>query len=684
MDESDNRRRTWLICAGLALAVAAAYWPIWHCGFVEFDDNDYVFNNAAIRHGLNWRAIVWAFTTFHASNWHPLTWISHMVDVQLYGLSPAGHHASSQLLHIANSILLFLLLKRLTRAVWPAAVTAALFALHPMHVESVAWVSERKDVLSTFFWMLSVWSYVRFAEESRLQSPKSNGFYAGSLVFFALALMCKPMVVTLPFLLLLLDYWPLERLRGWPARVWMEKIPFLILAAAAAIVTVVAQREGKSMLSLTHLSMAMRVENLPIGYARYVGKLFWPRNLVILYPYPPEWPAWEIAGTAIFLAAVTLWVCRRAHSQPFLLMGWLWFLIGLAPVNGLMQTGVQSIADRYTYVPSIGLFIMVVWSFRQFGRRAAVLAIAVLVTCFSLTARQVGYWKDTKTLFAHATENTTGNYITSQALGQYLALHGERAKGIEYMEKAVTFAPWFAPAQNDLGRLLFDEGRMDEALPHLEQAVALKPSAPESHYNLGNALLAKGRVAEALDQFQRQVSLNPDDAVAERHFGTVLLDNNLINDAIPILEKAVLLNPSDAAAHFQLGNAYFRRGSAAGAVSQYEKALQIEPDNYMAGNNLAWILASSPAPGIRNGPLAVELASRADQLTGRANPVIAGTLAVAFAECGKFPDAITTAKRARQLAQAQKNLKLVQSTDEWLKLFRAGLPFRDVISPPQS
>jgi tetratricopeptide (TPR) repeat protein len=558
-----------------------------------------------------------------------------------------------------------------------------------MHVESVAWVSERKDVLSTFFWMLSVWSYVRFAEESRLQSPKWKGFYAGSLVFFALALMCKPMVVTLPFLLLLLDYWPLGRLRGWPAWVWVEKIPFLILAAAAAIVTVVAQREGKSMLSLAYLPLAMRLENLPIGYARYVGKLFWPPNLVIMYPYPPAWPAWEIAGTVIFLAAVTLWVCRRARSQPFLLMGWLWFLIGLAPVTGLMQTGVQSIADRYSYLPSVGIFIMVVWLFwerrEEMGRQAGVIVtIAVLGACFVLTMRQTGFWKDTETLFVHALEKSKGNFMTCQALGRYLATHGERAKGIDYLEKAVAMAPWFAPAQNDLGRILFDGGQVEEALPHLEQAVALEPSTPENHYNLGNALLAKGRVAEALDQFQKQVSLRPDDALAQRLFGTVLLDNNLINDATPVLEKAVLLNPSDAAAHFQLGNAYFRRGSTAGAISQYEKALQLKPDNYTACNNLAWILASSPAPQFRNGPLAIELASRADWLTGGANPVIAGTVAVAFAECGKFPNAIATAERARQLAEAQKKLKLVQSADEWLKLFRAGLPFRETANPPKS
>jgi tetratricopeptide (TPR) repeat protein len=675
MEQSDNRRQTRLICAALALAVVAAYWPVWRCGFVDFDDDDYVFNNDAIQHGPNWRAIKWAFTTTHAANWHPLTWISHILDFQLYGLNAAGHHATSLLLHAINSIFLFVLLKRMTRMMWPAAVTAALFALHPMHVESVAWIAERKDVLSTFFWMLSVWAYLRYVEGSRL-------FYAGSLAFFAMALMCKPMVVTLPCLLLLLDYWPLERFRHSAPGVWVEKIPYFVLAALTGVVTIVAQRRGGTVLSLAHLPLAARLENLPMSYARYVAKLFWPRHLAVLYPYVLTWPAWEVIGACIFLVAITVFVIGRAHSQPFLAVGWMWFLIGLAPVNGLLQTGVQSMADRYTYIPSIGLFIMVVWSLdgcgEKLGRYAeAFLAIAVLAGCFFLTERQVGYWKDTRTLFAHALESTKDNYIACEVLGRHLALHGQRAAAIGYLDKAVAIAPWFAPAQNDLGRVLLDAGHVDDALPHLEQAVALMPRVPENHYNLGNALLAKRRVAEALEQFQIEVNLRPEDAVAQRNFGEVLLGNNLVDDAIPHLEKATAINPSDADARFNLGNAYFQKGRAADAAREYEISLRFRPDFAPACNNLAWILSSNPASAIRNGPKAVELASRADRLAGGNDPVVAGTLAVAFAESGKFPEAIATALRAQKLAEAKKDFALVKTLDQRLKLFQAGLPFRD-------
>jgi len=683
MDESDNRRQTRLVCAGLALAVAAAYWPLWHCGFVDFDDNDYVVKNNAIQHGLNWGAIAWAFTTTYASNWHPLTWISHILDFQFYGLNPAGHHATSLLLHAANSILLFLLLKRMTRRMWPSAMAAALFALHPMHVESVAWISERKDVLSTFFWMLSVWAYVRYAEGGKMENGKWKLCYALALAFFAMGLMCKPMVVTLPFILLLLDYWPLARWRPAPARVWAEKIPFLVLAAASGLITVVAQRQGRSVLSLEHVPLAARLENLPVGCARYVGKLFWPDPLAAVYPYVFSWPAWEVAGAGVLLAVVTVWVMRRAHAQPFLAVGWLWFLIGLAPVNGLVQVGVQSIADRYTYVPSIGLFIMVVWLVGEWGEKrgrqaAAVLGTAALAGCLYLTQRQAGFWSDTRALFTHTIESTSDNYFACITFGDYLAENGQRAEAIEYLDKAVRYAPGFAWAQNDLGRVLLDAGRVDEALPHLQQAAALRPEEWEAHYNLGKALLAKGRVAEALDQFETQVKLRPEDAIAQFNFGAVLLDNNLPDDAIPHLEKAAGIKPSDAEAHYKLGNAYFQKGRVAEAIGQYERTLQIRPDHALACNNLAWILGSSPAAGVRNGPRAVELAARADRLLGGKNPVAAGTLAVAYAEAGRFSEAVAAAARARELAEAQKNSALVQSLEQRLSLFRAGMPFRDM------
>jgi tetratricopeptide (TPR) repeat protein len=463
---------------------------------------------------------------------------------------------------------------------------------------------------------------------------------------------------------------------------WAEKVPFFVLAAASGVITVVAQRQARSVLSLEHVPLGARLENLPIGYARYVGKLFWPDPLAAVYPYVFSWPAWEVAGAGIFLAVVTVWVMRRAHAQPYLAVGWLWFLIGLAPVNGLVQVGVQSIADRYTYVPSIGLFIMAVWLAGEWGGKrgrqaAAVVGTAALAGCLYLTQRQAGFWRDTRTLFTHTIESTSDNYFACITFGDYLAENGRRAEAIEYLDKAARFAPGFAWAQNDLGRVLLDAGRVDEALPHLQQAAALRPEEWEGHYNLGKALLAKGRVAEALDQFETQVKLRPEDAIAQLNFGAVLLDNNLPDDAIPHLEKAAGIRPSDAEAHYKLGNAYFQKGRVAEAVGQYERTLQIRPEHALACNNLAWILGSSPVAGVRNGPRAVELAARADRLLGGKNPVAAGTLAVAYAEAGRFSEAVAAAARARELAEAQKNSALVQSLEQRLSLFRAGMPFRD-------
>jgi tetratricopeptide (TPR) repeat protein len=505
-------------------------------------------------------------------------------------------------------------------------------------------------------------------------------FYGLSLIFFTLGLLSKPMLVTLPVILVLLDYWPLQWWRRPWSRLWLEKIPFFLLAALVAGMTFVAQRQNR--IPLEHVPMAERLANLPMACARYMGKLFYPTQLAVFYPYVHHWPAGKVAGAAAFMALVTGWVVWRARAQPFLVVGWLWFLVGLTPVCGLVQVGTQSMADRYTYVPAIGLFLMVAWladgTGKKPGRLAAALPMAAaLCGCLYLTYRQAGYWKDTATLLARSIETTEDNYFLCTMLGDYLAQNGQKAAGMQYLERAVTIAPAFTRAQNDLGHLLLDAGRPDEALTHLQQAVALKPDAPEGHYNLGLALLAKGRPAEALDQFQTQVNLKPGDAIAQLNFGAVLLENNLAEDAIPHLEKAADLDPANAEAHYKLGNAYFSQGQMPKAVAHYETSLRLRPAFIPACNNLAWILGSSPLTALRNGARAVEIASRADRLAGGKDPVVAGTLAVAWAEAGRFSAAMEAASRARDLAQAQTNSALIRLLDERIRLFQAGLPFRD-------
>ena len=648
MDDSHGKRQTWLICLGLAVAVLAAYSPLWHCQFVLFDDNDYVTSNDMVKQGVSWPGVAWAFSTVHASNWHPLTWISHMVDFQLYQMNPAGHHSTSLLLHLANSILLFLLLQRLTRARWPSALAAALFALHPLHVESVAWISERKDVLSTLFWMLAVGAYVRHVEESALKSPKSKTFYIGSVVCFGLGLMAKPMLVTLPFILMLLDYWPLQRLRPPVARLLAEKIPWFILAAVSCVVAVVAQQRGGSLSSLAVVPLGARLENVPIAYARYLGKTFWPADLAVLYPLPRQWPVWEVACSTALLALITAWVIWRVRAQPYLAVGWLWFLGMLAPVIGLVHIGSQSMADRYDYVPSVGLFIMIIWAAREWLPRLGAQAPVVLgglavAGCMALTWMQAQYWQDSETLFRHALAVTEQNGLM----------------------------------ESNLGKVLFQEGRVDEALPHLFRAVAFAPDYPLPHYNLGNALLARGKVAGALAQFEIQVALQPGDPIAQYNFGSVLLAQGLAQDAIPHLEKAVQIRPHLADYHCKLGDACRQAGRAAEAVSQYEKSLQILPKHAKAASSLAWMLATNPDPSLRNGARAVQLALLADQLSRGQDPKVIGVLAAAYAETGDFSKAAATVQRALQLAGAESDSALAETLRAQLALYRAGSPFRD-------
>jgi protein O-mannosyl-transferase len=580
MDESHNRRQTGFICLGLALAILAAYSPLWHCGFVLFDDNDYITSNDMVKQGLTWRGIVWAFTTVHASNWHPLTWISHMLDCEFYGMNPAGHHLTSLLLHMVNSILLFLLLQRMTRARWPSALVAALFALHPLHVESVVWISERKDVLSALFWILAVWAYVRYAETS------ARAFYLASLGLFALGLMAKPMLVTLPLVLILIDYWPLRRFR------LAEKVPYFILAAASCVVTIVAQRRGGAMTSLSIEPLWLRLENVPIAYARYVQKTFMPIDLAAYYPLPVRWPVWEVAVASVLSAGITAWVINHRRAQPYLAVGWLWFIGMLLPVIGVVQVGSQAMADRYDYLPGVGLFIAIAWALRP--RVFAYWGSLIVACCIVITWVQVHYWRDSETLFRHALVVTSRNSVM----------------------------------ENDLGKVFLLENRVDDALPHLQRAVEFGPKFPLSHYNLGQALLAQGQVAEALSQFEIQVALQPNDYVAQFNFGKVLLDHGLAADAAPHFEKCLQLAPH----HLQTASslAWIRATNPDPALRNGARAVQLALlASQISGGNDPKILGILAAAYAEAGEMAkaTETAQRALTLAGAAQQTaVAGAL----------------------------------------------------------
>jgi tetratricopeptide (TPR) repeat protein len=649
MEDRRNRRETWLVCLGLALAVLAAYGPLWSCGFARYyDDGDYVLSNEMIQHGLNAKSLAWAFNIGYASNWHPLTWISHIVDFQLYGTHAAGHHFTSLALHLANSVLLFLLLRRMTQALWPSALTAAFFALHPMHVESVAWISERKDVLSALFCLLTLWTYVRYVEELKASSAKAKMFYLGSVALFALGLMAKPMLVTLPFVLLLLDYWPLRRDRRPAVRRVVEKVPFFVLAAASCQLAYLAQRHGGSVSPLSDLSVGERLMGVPISYAGYIEKTFWPVHLAVLYPLPETWPVWQAVVAGALLALATGGALFRLRAQPYLAVGWLWFLGMLVPVIGLVQVGVQFMADRYDYLPSIGLMIMMIWAAREWAPRLGAKAPGILgglalAGCLALTPLQVSYWKNSETLFRHTLQTTEEN---------------GRIEGL-------------------LGELLMDEGRVDEALPHLQRSADFNHPPPGILGVLGKALLAKGRVREALEKYQLDVNLNPENADSQFNFACLLLDNGLAEKAAPHFQKALQFRPELPEYHYKLGNAFMQSGRAEEAIGEYEESLLLRPDYMEARVNLAWILACSPEAVLRNGARAVQLALRADQLSGGKNPTVIGALAAAYAEAGKFTEAVAAVRRAMQLPGVADNAAVAGKLRADMALYQAGSPMRD-------
>ncbi len=662
---------TALICLALALVTTALYWPISHHDFVNFDDDDYITNNSHVQAGLTWAGVIWAFQTGAASNWHPWTWLSHMLDCQLYGLYPGGHHSTNLIFHVANTLLLFLWLRQLTGAVWRSAFVAALFAWHPLHVESVAWAAERKDVLSAFFWVLALIAYTHYARESKVQGPKSKVFYGLSLLAFAGGLMSKPMVVTLPFVLLLLDFWPLARFSSFKfqvsssekppapinrepaesaARLICEKLPFFAFTLAASVVTYSVQTSGRALWSPGELTFSARVANALWAYERYISKTFWPVDLSIFYPHPYHWPAGLAIGAALLLAlwsGLALW---RARQNPYLFVGWFWFLGTLIPTIGLVQVGSQSMADRYMYLPSVGLFILVVWgvddflSWRPHWRRATAFAGGVaLAGCLVGTEIQLSQWQNSIKLFRHAIEVTTDNFVAYTCLGETLSDLGLKKEAMELCAEAVKISPNSPVAQYNFGMALLQNNKLDEALAHLDAAGRLAPHNSEIQYNLGLFLLLHNK---------------PDEAAG--HFAAALVEK-----------------PGFAEAHYRLAQALSQQHKSKEVIFQYREALRLKPDFADALNELAWILATAPDPGLRSGTEAVQLAKRACELTQNRQAAYLTTLSAAHAETGRFSDAIATAQKAGEVAQTAGQKKIAAQDGELLKLYRAGYPFRE-------
>ena len=569
----------WLVAVMLVLVTIALYWPATSCDFVSYDDPEFVTANPQVQGGLNWEGVKWAFgSTEQAAYWAPLMWLSHMLACQVFGLDAWGHHLINVLVHATNTALVFLVLRRVTGATWRSLMVAALFGLHPLRVESVAWVTERKDVLSTLFGMLALWAYVRYAEgrrkkaegrrqngESRL-TPHASPYYLLSLFFFALGLMSKPMLVTWPYVMLLLDYWPLERFKQSRARqLVMEKTPFLALAVVASVVTFVVQHHGGAVAGGETLPLGARGGNALISYCRYLVKLFWPTDLAVFYPHPGYWPIEKVllAGGLILGISTLLVVQRRRY--PFLLMGWLWYCGTLVPVIGLVQAGDQAMADRFTYVPSLGVLILAIWGAYELTKRwpyrVAALSVAGwagIVLCLGLTRQQLRHWVDTEALFRHALEVTEKNYIAHVSLGIELVRKGRIEEAISQYREVIRLKPDYALAHNNLGYALLRTGQLDEAISQYQEAIRLKPDYALAHNNLGNALYRKGRDNEAISQYQEVIRLKPDYADA----------------------------------HNDLGLALYRKGRTAEAINQFQEALRLKPDHAAARKNLDFALAT--------------------------------------------------------------------------------------------
>jgi protein O-mannosyl-transferase len=661
-------------CALLLLAVFVVFGQTAaNREFINFDDDQYIYNNQHVMAGLTSEGAAWAFTAFYASNWHPLTWLSHMLDCQLYGLKPAGHHLTNVLLHAAAAILLFLSLRRMTGALWPSAWVAAVFAIHPLRVESVAWAAERKDVLSGLFFMLALWCYARYAER-----PSSWGRYLSVMAAFTLGLLAKPMLVTLPFVLLLLDYWPLRRfgrlnVQGGQhdvRRLVIEKIPLFILAAASCAITLVAQRGAIQ--SLEQLPFPERLANAAAAYLAYIGKMLYPADLAVIYPLPKcPLPIEEVVAAVVVLLTVstTVFVVRR--QCPYLLVGWFWYLGSLVPVIGLVQVGFQSMADRYTYLTQIGLYVAVAWGAAHLAgastsRRWGLAAVAALVLAGLMQSarQQTQYWRDSESLWAHTLTCTSDNSIAHYNFGVLLSGRGRIDDAMDQYREALEIRPNYADAHNNLGIALAGLGQVDEAIGHYRKAVESNPKHVEARNNLGLALAGRGQVDEAIVHYRKALEINPDSPESHCNLGMALAGRKQFDEAIRHYRRALEISPDYAEAHNNLGEALAGRNQFDEAIAHYRKALESKPDYAAAHNNLGLALGSRGQidEAIAHFRRALEI--KTDSIEAHFN------LGLALAACKRVDEALEHYQKALELASSRNDKAQVEAIRERIKGLR--------------
>jgi protein O-mannosyl-transferase len=586
------------ICLGLALIVIVPFYQTSQFKFVHYDDDLYILGNKNIQAGFDRSSVSWAFTTLFAANWHPLTWLSLMLDYKLYGTSAGGYHVTNVLIHLVNTLLLFLIFAGMTGGLWKSGFVAALFAIHPLHVESVAWVMERKDVLSAMFWMLTMGAYAYYADNPSLRR------YVWVFVMFALGLMSKPMLVTLPFVLLLMDFWPLRRFQGGALiagrRLILEKIPLIALSAVISVITIYAQGHSGALKSFGDIGLSERMVNAVVSYGGYVAKMLWPLNLACFYPYPASFPISIVLLSVTFLGAACFFSFRYIRTAPYLAMGWFWYLITLLPVSGIIQVGGQAMADRYTYIPLIGLFIVIAWGipdllkgnpfYRYF---IPVAAGATLLLLVMLTFKQTGVWKNGVVLFEHTIAVTEGNYVAHNNLGIYLLGLKRFGEAASHFDRVVEIKPDDEKYLNNLGIALFKLNRYEEAMTYYLRAIAINPRFAGSYYNAADVCISSGRENEALEYYKKALQLRPGNAGAENNVAAILIHQEKLDEAIIYLRAAIKHHPDYAVARNTLAVVLTRKNRISEAIDELNEALRINPRYAEAINNLSKLRGSA-------------------------------------------------------------------------------------------
>ena len=739
MNRLSETQRVQLVCLGLVLVTLAIYGRVAGHDFVDYDDNLYVYTNRVIANGLTWSGIQWAFTQVHGEGtyWHPITWLSHMLDVEIFGMNPAGHHLVNVLLHIGNSLLLFLGLRRLTGATLRSAAVAAVFAWHPFQVDTVAWIAERKNLLSTGFGLLTLGAYVRYA------ARPGAARYALVAALFALGLMTKPVLVTLPCALWLLDFWPLKRLQpgggkkgtlvktnaapGFPTvslgRLVLEKLPLLALSAASSAMTVLGHKKMDALMSGDALPLAVRLQTALVSYATYLRKIVWPADFAVIYPHPGVWPVATVAVSGLVVAGVSAVVVARARRAPWGVVGWCWFLGMLVPTIGVVQAGIQAMADRFVYFPLAGVALALVWlgaelaARRTAWRRPLLAGGALALTgCVVVAALNVPHWDNSRALFEHATRVTRDNHIAHinlgsalmrenrvddaianyqeairirptyydgwNSLGNAYARLGQFAEALKSYSESLRFNPGFADAYNGAGYSLASLNRPAEAAEQYAAALRLKQDFPEAHFNFASLLEMQGKLAEAEQHYAEAIRFKPDLAEARSALGVLWARQGKLAEAVAQFGEVVRLRPEDPDAHLRLGLALSSQQKTEAAVAEFRETLKLRSETPAALAALATVLATHPNIKFRNGREAVELARKANQLSGQQNPLHLDALAAALAETGDFVEAANTESQALRLAAASAPKEVVAEMQKRLVLYQSGRPFRQQAGLP--